>query len=92
VRIEPSAPASRDDVIAALAHHSIGTSVHFIPIHRLQHFTRTASTPTRLAGADRLFEQLVSLPMYPRLTDSQVDAVCLALEDTLRGSIGERFS
>lgn len=92
VRIDPSAPASRDDVITALARHSIGASVHFIPIHRLQYFTRTALTPTPMSGADALFERLVSLPMYPRLTDTQVDAVCLALEDTLCGSIGTRFS
>jgi dTDP-4-amino-4,6-dideoxygalactose transaminase len=92
VRIDPSAPASRDDVIKALARHSIGASVHFIPIHRLQYFARTATTPTSMVGADTLFERLVSLPMYPRLTDRQVDAVCLVLEDTLRGAIGVRFS
>jgi dTDP-4-amino-4,6-dideoxygalactose transaminase len=92
VRVQPTSPATRDEVIRALARHSIGTSVHFIPIHRLRHFTRTTSAPTPLTGAEQLFEQLVSLPMYPRLTDSQVDAVCLALEDTVGGSIGVRFS
>jgi dTDP-4-amino-4,6-dideoxygalactose transaminase len=92
VRVQPTSPATRDEVIRALARHSIGTSVHFSPFHRLRHFTRTTSAPTPLTGAEQLFEQLVSLPMYPRLTDSQVDAVCLALEDTVGGSIGVRFS
>jgi dTDP-4-amino-4,6-dideoxygalactose transaminase len=92
VRIAPAAPAARDEVISALARHSIGSSVHFIPVHRLQYFARTASAPTSMTGADTLFESLVSLPLYPRLTDQQVDAVCLVLEDTLRGAIGVRFS
>ena len=32
-----------------------------------------------LATADRIFPQLLSLPMYPGLTDSDVDRVCEAL-------------
>jgi dTDP-4-amino-4,6-dideoxygalactose transaminase len=36
-----------------------------------------------MTGADALFEQLLSLPIYPRLTDDQVDAVCAAIADTV---------
>jgi dTDP-4-amino-4,6-dideoxygalactose transaminase len=39
----------------------------------------TTDDPER---ADALFEQLLSLPIYPRLTDDQVDAVCTAIADT----------
>jgi dTDP-4-amino-4,6-dideoxygalactose transaminase len=70
----------RDQVIAGLSERAIGTSVHFIPVHRLAYFSQAALIPSAgLTGADALFDQLLSLPMYPRLTDEQVDAVCTAI-------------
>jgi dTDP-4-amino-4,6-dideoxygalactose transaminase len=38
-----------------------------------------------MAGADALSEQLLSLPLYPRLTDDQIDAVCAALTQIAYG-------
>jgi dTDP-4-amino-4,6-dideoxygalactose transaminase len=73
---------SRDEVIAELAEREIGTSVHFIPVHQLSYFHGIALIPPGgMAGADALFEQLLSLPIYPRLTDDQIDAVCAAMTD-----------
>jgi dTDP-4-amino-4,6-dideoxygalactose transaminase len=74
----------RDHVQAALAEREISTSVHFIPVHQLSWFRSAATVPPGgLSGADRLFGQLLSLPMYPRLTDDQVDAVCEAVVDAM---------
>jgi dTDP-4-amino-4,6-dideoxygalactose transaminase len=36
-----------------------------------------------MTGADALFEQVLSLPIYPRLTDDQVDAVCTGIAETV---------
>ena len=72
----------RDEVIAGLSERAIGTSVHFIPVHQLAYFRQAALVPPAgLSGADVLFDQLLSLPIYPRLTDDQVDAVCTAIAD-----------
>ncbi|WP_112238792.1 DegT/DnrJ/EryC1/StrS family aminotransferase [Kribbella monticola] len=80
VRLAPD--LNRDEVIAELAQRQVGTSVHFIPVHQLTYFARIASVPpTGMAGADTLFGQLLSLPIHPRLTDAQIDAVCAALAD-----------
>jgi dTDP-4-amino-4,6-dideoxygalactose transaminase len=49
-------------------------------VHRLAYFgVATEWDPRGLPGSDLLFSQLLSLPMYPRLSDDQVDAVCDAL-------------
>ncbi|GAA2805911.1 DegT/DnrJ/EryC1/StrS family aminotransferase [Kribbella solani] len=81
----------RDAVIAALSERAIGTSVHFIPVHRLAYFSQTAVIPSiGLAGADTLFDRLLSLPIYPRLTDEQVDAVCAALADIAQQNLADR--
>jgi dTDP-4-amino-4,6-dideoxygalactose transaminase len=80
VRLAPG--IERDEVIAELAERGVGTSVHFIPVHQLSYFGRVASIPpSGMSGADTLFDQLLSLPIHPRLTDGQIDAVCAALAD-----------
>jgi dTDP-4-amino-4,6-dideoxygalactose transaminase len=42
-----------------------------------------STAPPVEAGADALFEQVLSLPIYPRLTDDQVDAVCTGIAETV---------
>ncbi|HEY4569451.1 MAG TPA: DegT/DnrJ/EryC1/StrS aminotransferase family protein [Kribbella sp.] len=82
IRVRLNGGIDRDEVIAGLSERAIGTSVHFIPVHRLAYFSQAALIPSMgLPGADTLFEQLLSLPIYPRLTDRQVDAVCSAIAD-----------
>lgn len=77
VRVLEEYGTGRDELVDGLAAHGIGTSVHFIPLHHLPHFQRTALTPPGgLPGADMLFPQLLSLPLHPFLTDRAVDRVC----------------
>ncbi len=71
----------RDTVCDRLAAAGIGTSVHFIPVHHLPYFRDLLGLEAcgELAAADRIFPRLLSLPMHPGLTDSDVDRVCEAL-------------
>jgi perosamine synthetase len=71
----------RDTVSERLAEAGIGTSVHFIPVHHLPYFRNLLGLEAccELAAADRIFPQLLSLPMHPGLTDSDVDRACEAL-------------
>ena len=71
----------RDTVSERLAEAGIGTSVHFIPVHHLAYFRNLLGLEAcgELSAADQIFPQLLSLPMHPGLTDSDVDRVCEAL-------------
>ena len=75
----------RDQLIAELSDRGIGTSVHFIPTHQQAYFQRLLGEGIRTAfpTADAVFERIVSLPMHPALSDSDVDAVCAALIDVV---------
>jgi dTDP-4-amino-4,6-dideoxygalactose transaminase len=87
IRVRLDDGNGRDHLIAELSERAIGTSVHFIPVHRLTYFSQAALIPSiGLAGADTLFDQVLSLPIYPRLTDAQVDAVCTAIADIVQQS------
>jgi dTDP-4-amino-4,6-dideoxygalactose transaminase len=68
----------RDSVRAELALRGIQTGVHYpVPCHRqppLRPFAQRA-----LPVAERSAAELLSLPIFPHMTDSQVDYVCESL-------------
>lgn len=66
--------------IQELRTENIGSSVHFIPIHRHPHFRESLKlAPGRFPVADRAYERAVSLPLFPGLTERDVDDVCEAV-------------
>jgi dTDP-4-amino-4,6-dideoxygalactose transaminase len=75
----------RDEVAARLADAGVATSVHFIPVHRLSGYARLlgAAEATAVPVTDRLADELLSLPLYPDLTDEAVDRVSGLLADLL---------
>jgi len=80
---------SRDDVIAALAKRQIGTSVHFIPVHRHAYYRdRYGYEPGDFPVADEAFQRLVSLPIYPAMSDRDVEDVVAAVRGALGGHDG----
>ena len=59
--------------------------MHFIPVHHLRGYARMfdADELTALPVTDRVAGDLLSLPLYPDLTDSAVDRVTGLLTDLL---------
>ncbi|MFI9150187.1 DegT/DnrJ/EryC1/StrS family aminotransferase [Streptomyces sp. NPDC053367] len=77
VRVLQQYGTDRDELIERLARDGIGTSVHFVPLHHMPYFRRVATVPPDgLPGADALFPQLLSLPLYPDLSERDLDRVC----------------
>src|SRR5450759_3960634 len=77
VRVRPNYGVGRDDLITALSERGIGTSVHFIPVHRLTWFSRLClQAPGGFPGAYSVFVQTLSLPMDQVLTAEDVETVC----------------
>lgn len=80
VRVTKNYGVHRDDVVTALKDCGIGSSVHFIPVHRLSWFAaHCAGRRGGWPGADAVFNETLSLPMDDRLSDQDVDRVCTAL-------------
>jgi dTDP-4-amino-4,6-dideoxygalactose transaminase len=72
----------RDEFIRQLRGRNIGTSVHFIPIPLHPYFAPFASLPhNQCPKALRLYPRLISLPLYPGMTDGQVDHVIQSTRD-----------
>jgi dTDP-4-amino-4,6-dideoxygalactose transaminase len=74
----------RSQFIAALSENKIGTSVHFIPLHRHPLYAdRFGYRPQQFPVAEETYEGLLSLPLYPRMTDGDVQDVIDAVRDTV---------
>jgi dTDP-4-amino-4,6-dideoxygalactose transaminase len=77
----------REAFIRELAARGIGTSVHFIPIPLHAAFAREAGcAPQRCPRAMELYPRLVSLPLYPAMTEEQVDLVAAAVREVTRAA------
>jgi dTDP-4-amino-4,6-dideoxygalactose transaminase len=67
----------RGEVRAGLDAAGIQTSVHYPPIHTFTQYRSPDQRP--LPRTDALAERILTLPLYGRMTDEQVDAVIEAL-------------
>ena len=78
IQVSQAFGVPRDRLITALAARGIDCSVHFIPVHHHGYYQRLLGDGIRerFPGADEAFRSIVSLPMYPSLSDEQVDRVC----------------
>jgi dTDP-4-amino-4,6-dideoxygalactose transaminase len=80
VRIDPDqAGATRDDYQRALADEQIGTSVHFLPVHRLQAYRERFPDQPPLPVAERAGAEVLSLPLSPAHSDADVEDAIAAL-------------
>ncbi len=73
--------SDRASVQAALMAQGIGTGIHYpVPVHLQPAYRdRAPLGPAGCAETARAAHQVLSLPMYPELTDAQVERICAAL-------------
>ncbi len=80
--LDPEAPIARDALIAGLKERLIGTSIHFRPLHLMPFYAESYGyRPGDLPVAEQLYARTLSLPLYPEMTDEDVDYVAEALRD-----------
>jgi dTDP-4-amino-4,6-dideoxygalactose transaminase len=77
VRIDPHrAGATRDDYQRALTEEQIGTSIHFLPVHRLSAYRDRFPEQRPLPHAERAGAEILSLPLSPAHSDADIaDAI-----------------
>ena len=77
VRIDAErAGATRDAYQRALADEQIGTSIHFLPVHRLSWYRERFPDQPPLPVAERAGSEVLSLPLSPAHSDDDIrDAV-----------------
>ncbi|HEV3311222.1 MAG TPA: DegT/DnrJ/EryC1/StrS family aminotransferase, partial [Chloroflexota bacterium] len=71
----------RDDLQAHLKEQGIGTGIHYpVPCHLQPACSQYGAGPGSLPVTERLVGEILSLPMFPELSEEQIDRVVEAVE------------
>jgi perosamine synthetase len=81
IHLDPDAlRAGRADIFTALRAAGIGVNVHYIPVHLHPFYRRRFGTgPGLCPVAEEAYERILSLPMYPGMSDADAGAVVSAV-------------
>jgi len=67
---------TRDELIENLKNKGIGVAVHYKPIHQLTYFKdKYGYDIDSFPRSNKLFKSIISLPIYPQLTNANVDYI-----------------
>jgi dTDP-4-amino-4,6-dideoxygalactose transaminase len=78
--LKENAPVSRNKFIEIMADKGISTSVHYKPLHRMSYYREHYGlNPEDYPNAERIWKGCVSLPIYPSLSDDELDYICTTI-------------
>ncbi len=85
VRIDYAALCvTRKEVFAALRAEGLGINVHYVPVHLHPYYRRKFGYgPGLCPNAEAAYEQILSLPMFPTMTDADLRDVVAAVQKVL---------
>jgi UDP-4-amino-4,6-dideoxy-N-acetyl-beta-L-altrosamine transaminase len=70
-------------VYDALYASDIGANVHYIPVYRQPYYQQMGFRAGYCPEAEQYYSEVISIPMYPRLTEEQQDFVVQSLRTAL---------
>lgn len=77
-------PTHRDGVLAELQNRGIGVAVNYRPVHLMAYYRkRYGFRPGDLPNAEKIGAQTISLPLYPQLTEKEVERVVRAVHGAI---------
>jgi UDP-4-amino-4,6-dideoxy-N-acetyl-beta-L-altrosamine transaminase len=75
--------ADRDTILAALRAEGIGAAVHYVPAYWHPYYEGLGYGRGLCPRAEAAYERLLTLPLFPAMTDADVDDVLTALSKVL---------
>jgi dTDP-4-amino-4,6-dideoxygalactose transaminase len=73
----------RAQFIARMRDHGIGVGVHYPVMHVFKLYKRLGWREGQFPHAERIGRSIATLPLFPRMADSDVDRVCEAARKVL---------
>ncbi|MDP3716220.1 MAG: DegT/DnrJ/EryC1/StrS family aminotransferase [Acidobacteriota bacterium] len=69
-------PARRDEVLHDLQTRGVGVAVNYRAVHLMKYYQETMGIPRgTYPVAERIGDATITLPLYPKLTDAEIDFV-----------------
>lgn len=84
IRLLDGTRHGRDAVIEALSERGIGTSVHYVPLHRQPYWRdRYGLRPEMFPRTEAAYQSMISIPLYTKMSDEEQERVIGALKEVL---------
>ena len=84
IRLLSNSPVNRDELIQILSDQAIGSSVHYVPLHRQPYWRDKYKLAVDMFPVtDSAYQAMLSIPLYTAMTDEQQDRVIQALREAL---------
>ena len=84
VNVKSQARVERGRLIELLSERGIGSSVPYKPLHRMSYYRDRYSLKAEdYPRAERIWRGCLALPLYPTLSDEEIDYVCDCLHEIL---------
>jgi UDP-4-amino-4,6-dideoxy-N-acetyl-beta-L-altrosamine transaminase len=76
---------NRDKFFKAMRQKNIGVNVHYIPVYRHSYYKqRFGLNPKDFPVTEDLFERIITLPLFPKMSDQDVFDVIDAVKETVK--------
>jgi len=84
IRVQDNSPLNRDELIQILSDQGIGSSVHYVPLHRQPYWRdKYQLTIDMFPITDKAYQAMLSIPLYTAMSDEQQDRVIQVLREAL---------
>jgi len=84
IRVQDNSPVNRDELIQFLSDQGIGSSVHYVPLHRQPYWRdKYQLTIDMFPITDKAYQAMLSIPLYTAMSDEQQDRVIQVLREAL---------
>ena len=88
LRLNNCTEEQRDLIIQEITHKGVAVNVHFIPMPMLTVFKDLGYDIANFPMAYKNYSREISLPIYPQLTNEQVDYICESVLSSYKKVIG----
>ena len=77
-------PAKRDAVMNGIQERGVGVSINFVPVHMMTYYReRFGFKGGEFPVAEEISARTISLPLYPKLTDEEVEYIIDAVREAV---------
>ncbi len=84
IKITKSKTKTRDGLVKHLIDKKIGTSIHYVPIHRHSFWKKKLKISNKnFPNTEQAYNEILSLPIYPNLKKAQVKRIIKEIIDYL---------
>jgi perosamine synthetase len=77
----------RDEIFEQLRAAGVGVNVHYRPVYLFRAYRRMGYEPGLCPNAEWAYERLLTLPLYPTMTQQDTEHVIKTVKQTIRGSV-----